>query len=197
MKLNKSTLLALSLLIIVSSLYRVWDGRPAAGFAPQMAMALFAGVVIKNKRWALLLPLLSMFLSDVLYQILYINGLSSIKGFYSGMWVTYSLIAGLTCFGFLMKKITVLNLLGFSLSGSILYFIISNFLVWIGGGGYGRPLTFDGMLLCYEDALAFYRDYGLIKGFVGNLFIGDLFFIVVLFGSYFLLRRPVVRTSAA
>lgn len=196
MKLNKATTLAFILLIFVASLYRVWDGRPF-GFAPQMAMALFAGAVVKDKRWAIFLPLFSMLLSDLLYQVLYINGLSPIKGFYSGMFLNYLLIAGVTCFGFLMKRITVLNVLAFSLSGSMLYFILSNFVVWIGGGGFGRPRTFDGMIQCYTDALVFYRDYGLIKGFAGNFFIGDVFFTLVLFGAYFLLKRPVLRTSAA
>ena len=196
MKWNKATTLAFILLILVASLYRVWEGRPF-GFAPQMAMALFAGAVVKDKRWAIFLPLLSMLLSDLLYQVLYVNGLSPIKGFYGGMFLNYLLIAGVTCFGFLMKRITVLNVLAFSLSGSILYFILSNFVVWIGGGGFGRPRTFDGMIQCYTDALAFYRDYGLIKGFAGNFFIGDVFFTLVLFGAYFLLKRPVLRTSAA
>ena len=196
MKLNKATTLAFILLIFVASLYRVWDGRPF-GFAPQMAMALFAGAVVKDKRWAIFLPLFSMLLSDLLYQVLYINGLSPIKGFYSGMFLNYLLIAGVTCFGFLMKRITVLNVLAFSLSGSMLYFILSNFVVWIGGGGFGRPRTFDGMIQCYTDALVFYRDYGLIKGFAGNFFIGDVFFILVLFGAYFLLKRTVLSTSAA
>ena len=196
MKLNRVTILAFGLLVIIASLYRVWDGRPA-GFAPQMAMAIFAGTIIKDKKWAILLPLLSMLLSDILYQVLYVNGLSTIKGFYSGMWGIYLLIAGLTCFGFLMKRVTILNVIGFSISGSVLFFIISNFLTWIGGGGFGRPLTFDGMMLCYGDALAFYRDYGLIKGFVGNFIIGELFFSAVLFGSYFLLKKPVLKTSVA
>lgn len=196
MKSNRSIILAFVLLILVASLYRVWEGRPF-GFAPQMAMALFAGAIIKDKRWALLLPLLSMFLSDILYQILYVNNLSPIKGFYSGMWGIYLLIAGLSCFGFLMKRITVVNVAVFSISGSMLFFIISNFLTWIGGGGFGRPITFEGFLLCYEDALAFYRDYGLINGFAGNFIIGDLFFTAVLFGSYFLLRNPIAKTSVA
>jgi hypothetical protein len=196
MKLNRSTILEFFLLILVASLYRVWAGRPF-GFAPQMAMAIFAGATIKDKRWALLMPLLSMLLSDVIYQILYINGLSTIKGFYSGMWSNYILIAGLTCFGFLMKRITVLNVIGFSISGSVLFFILSNFSVWISGGGFGRPITFEGLLLCYQDALAFYRDYGLINGFAGNFMIGDIFFTAVLFGSYLLLRKPVVKTSVA
>lgn len=192
MKLNKSLLLAFGLLLLSASLYRAWPGRPY-GFAPQMAMALFAGAVIKDKKWAFILPLLSMLISDVLYQLLYINGLTEIKGFYTGQWTNYLVIAGITLFGFLLKKINVLKVTAFSLMGSILFFLASNFTVWLGGGGLGRPKTFDGLMLCYYDGLAFLRDYGLIKGFYGNLFIGDLFFCTVLFGSYYIINKTVLQ----
>src|ERR1051325_3455494 len=116
MKRNHSVLLAFGLLILASSLYRAWPDRPY-GFAPQMAMALFAGAVIKDKRLAFLLPLLSMLISDVFYQVLYKNGLTEIKGLYSGQWLNYLLIAGVTAFGFLLKKITTLRVAAFSLCG--------------------------------------------------------------------------------
>ena len=192
MKLNKSVVVSFGLLVLAASLYRAWPGRPF-GFAPQMAMALFAGAIIKDKRMAFLLPLLSMLISDVLYQILYINGMTEIKGFYSGQWLNYLLIAGVTAFGFLLKKITALRVLFFSLSGSLIFFLTSNFSVWAGGGGLERPKTFNGLMLCYYDGLAFYRDYGLIKGFYGNLFIGDLFFCTLLFGSFYLLQRAFLK----
>ena len=105
MKLNKSALLAFGLLILSASLYRAWPDRPYA-FAPQMAMALFAGAVIRDKRWAIIMPLLSMLVSDVIYQLLYLNGASTIKGFYAGQGLNYLLIAGITLFGFLMKRST-------------------------------------------------------------------------------------------
>lgn len=198
MKFNRSTLLSFLLLIVAASLYRVWDGRPF-GFAPQIAMAIFGGAVIKDKRLAFVLPLLSMLLSDLLYQALYVNGLSSIQGYYSGQWVNYLIFAGLTVFGFLMKKINAINVLGFSVGGSVLFFLVSNFSVWMGGGGLGRPATFEGLLLCYGDALAFHKQYGLIPGFAGNFVIGDIFFSVVLFGSFYLVQKyfaPPVRQFA-
>ncbi len=198
MKFSKQTTIAFVLILLVASLYRVWEGRPF-GFAPQMAIALFAGAVIKDKKWAIILPLLSMLLSDVLYQVLYINGMTPIQGFYDGQWVNYLLIAGITVFGMLMRRITFLNVLGFSVSGSVIYFLLSNFTVWIGGGGLGRPKTFDGLMLCYGDAIAFYRDYGVINGFAGNVLIGDLFFAGLLFGTYYiatqLVARPVVSRA--
>lgn len=194
MKLNKSFLLAFGLLILSASLYRAWPDRPY-GFAPQMAMALFGGAMIKDKRWAFILPLLSMMLSDVLYQALYVNGLTAIKGFYTGQWMNYMLIAGITLFGFLLKKINFVRVTAFSLTGSVLFFLTSNFMVWLGGGGLGRPKTFDGLMLCYYDGLAFLRDYGFINGFYGNLFIGDLFFCAVLFGGYYLLNKFALQSK--
>jgi hypothetical protein len=188
MKLNRSVLLAFGLLILASSLYRAWPDR-AFGFTPQIAMAIFGGAVITNKRLALLLPLLSMLISDVLYQVLYTNGLTEIRGFYGGQWLNYLLIAGLTLFGFLLKKITILRVAGFSMAGSVLFFLASNFTVWAGGGGFKRPKTAEGLMQCYADGLAFFRDYGAIPGFYGNLFLGDLFFCALLFGSYYLLTR--------
>lgn len=188
MKLNKSLLLAFGLLVLCASLYRVWDGRPY-GFAPQIAMAIFGGAVIKDKRWAFILPLLSMLISDALYQLLYVNGLSSIQGFYSGQWVNYILFAGLTLFGFAMRKINLQNVLGFSVGGSLLFFLFSNFSVWIGGGGLYRPKTFEGLLMCYSDGLAFYKEYGVIQGFAGNIILGDLFFSTILFASFYLIKK--------
>jgi hypothetical protein len=183
MKLQKSTIWAFIILLITASLYRVWDSRPF-GFAPQMAMALFGGAVIRDKRFAVLLPLLSLVISDALYEVLYQMGYSSITGFYKGQWVIYTIFVGITFFGMLMKKINFKNVLAFTISGSIIFFLLSNFAVWIGGGGLNRPFTFNGLLLCYGDALAFYRDYGLFKGFYGNQLIGDLFFSFVLFGAF-------------
>lgn len=192
MKLNKSLLVSFGLLILAASLYRAWPDRPY-GFAPQMAMALFGGAIIKDKRLAFLLPLISMLISDVLYQVLYINGLTEIKGFYGGQWINYLLIASVTIFGFLLKKITALRVAAFSISGSIIFFLLSNFAVWAGGGGYNRPKTFDGLMMCYYDGLAFLRDYGVVKGFYGNLFIGDLFFCTLLFGSFYLFNRTILQ----
>ncbi|MBD0375250.1 MAG: hypothetical protein ICV51_06440 [Flavisolibacter sp.] len=180
MKWNKFNLIIFVLLILIASLYRVWDGRPW-GFAPQIAMAIFGGAVIRDKKWAVALPLLSMFVSDALYQMLYSKGLTEIPGFYEGQFTNYVLFALLTLFGFLIRRRRAnwKNILVVSLAAPTAYFIISNFLVWVGGGGYGRPHTLDGLLLCYNDGLPFYR---------GSL-AGTLFFSVVLFGGYYLIRR--------
>lgn len=182
MKITKSVITALILLVVVAAVYRVFPNRPY-GFAPQYAMAIFGGAIfIKDKKWAFLLPILSMFISDLLYQALYINGLSSMQGFYEGQLQNYVLFAALTVIGFFIKKINVVSVLVASLASPTVYFLLSNFVVWAGVGGtrgLNRPRTWDGLIQCYSDALPFYP----------NSLYATLFFSAVLFGGYALIKN--------
>jgi hypothetical protein len=184
MKITKSFVVSLVLTVLVSALYRILPGRPM-GFAPQIAIALFSGALfVKDKKWAFALPLLSMFLSDLLYEVLYQNGLTPIMGFYSGQWLNYLLFAGLTCFGFMIRKSKVANVILASVAAPTVHFLLSNFLlVWVVDLGFGlnRPRTFNGLLLTYEDALPFYK----------NSLIGTVVFSAVLFGTYYLVKGKV------
>ena len=186
MKLNKSNLLVLFILILACALYRVWDSRPM-GFAPQIAMALFAGSVSKDKRFAFLFPVLSLFISDLLYQFLYSQGLSTIKGFYSGQWQNYLLIASITVIGFFINKNRISQIFIGSLAGAIYFFLISNLLVWIGGGwdinNQPYPRSFSGLMLCYSEALPFFK-WSVLS---------TLIFNGVFFGSFYLLGKSVLK----
>ncbi len=188
MKFSKNTIYAIALLILVAALFRIIPNRPA-GFAPQMALAIFGGSIISNKKWAFALPIFSLFISDLLYQFLHLTGITTIQGFYEGQWQVYFCFMILTVFGFMLKKPNFKNVLGFSVSGSLIFFLISNFMVWIGGGGFARPKTFAGLMQCYNDALLYYRDGGLVHGFAGNFILGDLFFSAILFGGFYLLTK--------
>ena len=186
MKLNKSNLLVLFILILACALYRAWDSRPM-GFAPQIAMALFAGSVSKDKRFAFLFPVLSLFISDLLYQFLYSQGLSTIKGFYSGQWQNYLLIASITVIGFFINKNRISQIFIGSLAGAIYFFLISNLMVWIGGGwdinNQPYPRSFSGLMLCYSEALPFFK-WSVLS---------TLLFNGVFFGSFYLLGKSVLK----
>jgi len=187
MKQNKSLIISLALLILVAALYRIVPGRPY-GFAPQWAMALLGGAVfIRDKKWAFALPIFSMLVSDSFYQLLYINGLSDIQGFYKGQFVNYALFAGLTCIGFFIKTINLKSVLGASIASPTVFFLVSNFLVWAGNGGYHRPKTFDGLLMTYNDGLPFYY----------NSIVGTIVFSAILFGSFVLLQKPTTNKQIA
>lgn len=181
MKTNRHVLLAFILLIIAASLYRVWPDRPF-GFAPQWAMAIFAGAVIKDKKWAFILPLISMFISDTLYQILFSNNQSAIWGFYEGQLANYILFGSLVLFGMMIQKINWVKIISASLAAPSAFFLISNLLVWIGGGGYARPKTIDGLMQCYADGVPFYQ----------MSLAATMIFSFVLFGVYFLVKQRSV-----
>ncbi|HEY5969206.1 MAG TPA: DUF6580 family putative transport protein [Chitinophagaceae bacterium] len=186
MKLNKSSFLVLFILILACALYRVWDSRPM-GFAPQIAMALFAGSISKDKRFAFLFPVLSLFISDLLYQFLYSQGLSTIKGFYSGQWQNYLLIASITIIGFFINKNKIGQIFIGSLAGAVYFFLISNFMVWIGGGldinNQPYPRSFSGLMLCFSEALPFFK-WSVLS---------TLLFNGVFFGSFYLLGKSVLK----
>jgi hypothetical protein len=186
MKLNKSNLLVLFILILACALYRAWDSRPM-GFAPQIAMALFAGSVSKDKRFAFLFPVLSLFISDLLYQVLYSQGLSTIKGFYSGQWQNYLLIASITVIGFFINKNRISQIFIGSFAGAVYFFLISNFMVWVGGGwdinNQPYPRSFSGLMLCYSEALPFFK-WSVLS---------TLLFNGVFFGSFYLLGKSVLK----
>jgi hypothetical protein len=198
MKLDRSTVWAFALLVVAGAFSRLMSFH-VAGFAPQMAMALFGGAVIKNKKWAFALPLASLLLSDVMMEILFRTNAVDRQGFYQGQWSVYLCFMVITVFGFLLKKINLKNTVLFSVSGSLIFFVLSNFFVWISGGGLQRPISFNGMLQCYNDALAYYRDYGLVHGFAANFVLGDLVWTATLFGGYFLITKlsmkPVLKTA--
>ena len=187
MKLNKNLLISLVLLVVVSAVYRIIPNRPY-GFAPQIAMALFGGAFfVKNKQWAFALPVLSMFLSDLLYQALYSFGYSDIQGFYTGQWKNYLLIASLTVFGFMISEMKIGKVVLASLGAPTVYFFLSNGLVWMGNGGYNHPKTFNGLILTLTDGIPFYQ----------NSIAGTIVFSAILFGGYYFLRNAYGNKQVA
>lgn len=188
MKSTKQIATSFILLIIIASLYRIMPGRPY-GFAPQIAMAIFGGAVIKDKKYAFLLPLLSMFISDALFEILYRNGVGNLSGFYEGQITNYILFGLMTFFGFFVKNFNVGRIAIASLAAPTVYFLLSNSLIWLSQSPYAglaRPKTFNGLFLCLSDGLPFYP-WSVVATVV---------FSALLFGSYFLITRPNFHPAA-
>ncbi len=183
MKISKSIFVSFILLVVIASLYRIMPGRPW-GFAPQIAMAIFGGAIIRDKKMAFLLPLLSMFISDALFEYLYRFHGGLTAGFYQGQLTNYILFTLMTFFGFFARNLKPVRIGLAALAAPTTFFLLSNFFVWASRtGGYQRPMSFEGLLMCYNDGLPFY--YGSLGATV--------FFSVVLFGGYFLFVRSAQR----
>jgi hypothetical protein len=145
-----------------------------ASFNPIIAISLFSGVVISDKKLAFLMPLLAMFVSDIILEVFNIA-----PGFYGmGQIGNYISLMLVTVLGFGIKKVNAVNVVGFSLASSLLFFLLSNTNVFF----------FD--TIAYEKSISGYMTC-LAAGipFIKNGLITDLFFSAVLFGSYQLLYK--------
>ncbi len=128
-------------------------------FTPIAAMALFGGVYF-DKRYAFVVPLVAMVVSD------YFIGFHNIVPYVYGSFVLAGLI------GIWLKNHKSVGwIVGASLTSSVLFFVVTNFGVWVTGG---YPQNFGGLVECYIAAIPFFR----------NTVLGDLLYVGVLFGLY-------------
>ena len=154
---NIKILLIVAIIFLVS-LTRIFPHPP--NFTPILALAIFGGAFLPNKKTALFLPISAMFLSDLFI------------GFHSQIFAVYSSIILLSYLGNIVEKKNIRNLAIAGILGSLIFFIITNFSVWIGGVLY--PLTIDGLLQCYIMAIPFFH----------NTLISTLLFLSILFFGY-------------
>lgn len=179
MKISRQLVTSFLVLIVLAGLYRIMPNRPY-GFSPFIAMAIFGGAVIKEKQYAFILPIAAIAFSDLLYQLLFVYGVSPIPGFYQGQITNYLLFGGLTVFGFFIKSFDLKKIAIASVSAPTAYFFLSNALVWVSTSpmaGLGRPKTFDGLLMTLSDGLPFYP-WSIVS---------TVLFSAILFGSYYFL----------
>lgn len=154
-------------------------------FTPIAAMVLFGAFYFKKWRHAMLIPLGCLFLSDVIMELQFQFGLKEYGGFYKGLPLIYFSFFLIGLMGRTLRNgsFSSLKILSFSFAGSIVFYLVSNFGVWLSGMGY--PLTLDGLMNCYYMAIPFLR----------NQIMGDLFYNAVFFGAFFLLanRFPALQ----
>jgi hypothetical protein len=155
-------------------LYHFPPGLVPPNFSPVEAVALFGGAYFADRRLALIVPLVAMALSDL------------VIGFHNLLWLVYACVAVSTVLGFgLRRKVGVVRVAAYSVIGSTLFFIVTNFGVWLGSSMY--PQTWAGLIECYVAAIPFYQ----------NTLAGTLFYAAVLFGGFALLRAraPSLRAQ--
>lgn len=158
----------LACIILIAGLSRLLPHPP--NFTPIGAMALFGGAYFANRRTALLVPMLALWLSDLILM----NGVYAYQEnfvfFYGGFYWVYGTFILIVLMGSMIKKVRPFQVLTASLSASILFYVISNFGVWLGSSMY--PQTLTGLLSCYVAGIPFF----------GNTIAGDFLFSSLMFG---------------
>tara|TARA_B100001996_G_scaffold287623_1_gene227872 strand:- start:77 stop:604 length:528 start_codon:yes stop_codon:yes gene_type:complete len=127
-------------IILILALSRLIPHPP--NFTPILGMAVFAGAVFDRKIFSFLIPLLSMILSDLFL------------GLHGSMLIIYFAICINVVIGiYFINKISYLKICFSLVFGSLVFFIITNFNVWLSSGMYLYSL--EGLIACYTMALPF------------------------------------------
>ena len=161
MKINGRLVLFTIALVAIATACKFYFGPNIewSGFSPVIAIALFAGFIIKQKDNSFLLPLLALIFSDVAIQVLYQQGLFDYPGFYGGQWKNYAVLLISTLIGWGLKGRNYGSLLAGGLLAPTVFFLVSNLMVWSGAGAEAMyPKTFSGLMLCYEAGLPFFKN---------------------------------------
>jgi hypothetical protein len=134
----------------------------APNFTPVAAIALFSGAYL-NKRFAFIVPLLLMVISDMFL------GLHNVVAFTWGGFILVTFI-GL----WIKKHKNIFGIITSSMASSVIFYIISNFGVWLMGW---YPRNLSGLINCYVMGLPFLRDFTMATLFYTTIFVGCYEFI--------------------
>ena len=172
-------------MILLAALSRLLPHPP--NFSPVEAIALFGGAYFLSRSAAIIVPLVGMFVSDLVLG--FVHGGTYFEYFtHAGFWLVYACIALTTLMGFNLRgRVSGARVLGYSLAGSVLFFLVTNFGTWATGTMY--PHNAQGLMAAYVAGIPFFQ----------WTVLGTLFYSAVLFGGFALLRRrvPALRAQTA
>src|ERR1035437_2927097 len=172
--------------IVIAAISRVLP--PPPNFTPIGAIALFGGACFANKKFAFVIPILAMFVSDSILEL--VSGI----GFHNTMIYVYASFVLITLIGiYIRNNAKAGTIILASLISSVLFFVITNFGFW---AATGYAMGMKGLLSAYLVAIPFYSN-SVFGSFFAYTLIGDFFYCGILFGSLYLAksRFPALRTS--
>jgi hypothetical protein len=160
-------------LIVIAALTRLFP-HPH-NFTPIGAIGLFGAAYFGHRWLALAVPFAALFVSDLLINnVLYREFYGEQFVLVTSWWI-YAAFGAVMLVGWALlrhQKIAPLRVGLASLGASAVFFLVTNFSVWLESGMY--PKTGAGLLACYAAGIPF----------LGNTVLGDLCFSAVLFGVY-------------
>ena len=185
---SSKQLFVVAFIILIAAISRILP-HPA-NVTPIGAMALFGGTYFSRKYLAFLIPIIALLVSDIILnntilRVFFPDHVGIVLFSKYMIWTYIGFIAVVGVGIVFLKKVSTPRLLSGSLIGSSLFFLISNFGAWLQFPMY--PKNFSGLLSAYAAALPFFR----------TSILGDLFFVAVLFGSFYLIRKTVFQKQLA
>lgn len=169
---TSNTFIISTFFIVAAALSRLLPHLP--NFTPIAAIGLFASAFLYNRKLAIFISLFAMLLSDFFI------------GFHNSMvWVYGAFILIILGGSYLKNNVSIINVVLASLISSIVFFVVTNFGVWVGSGMY--TIDLKGFTQCYSMAIPFFS----------NTLMGDLFYCTILFGGYISIKQSFPKLLLA
>ena len=157
-------LITVASIIGVLAIFRLLPHWP--NVSPVAAMALFGGAYFTDKRVAFIVPFLALFLSDLFL------------GLHNSMVFVYTGFALTVVIGFALKnRVTVTNTLFAAVAASVVFFLLTNFGSWLMSELYVKSSA--GLMQAYVAGIPFFQ----------NSLLGNLAYVAIIFGGYWVLQR--------
>tara|TARA_B100000427_G_scaffold82393_1_gene67294 strand:- start:813 stop:1316 length:504 start_codon:yes stop_codon:yes gene_type:complete len=166
--LNKKLLLVIGF-ILLGILTRIIPHPP--NFTALGAIALFGGAFIYDKKFAFTIPVFIMIVSDF------------ILGYNMSLSVYLSFIIMVFIGLYLQKKQNSLRIINAALIGSLVFFVITNFSVFLTSSLY--PKSIIGLVECYTLAIPFFI----------NTLAGNITYSLIMFYGYNAIYKRVITAS--
>jgi hypothetical protein len=146
-------------------------------FSPLGGIALFSAAYFNRRYMAYLLPFVALWASNLLIDNLFFAKYYDGFAWFANPEVYFAFMLIVLMGTGLLKKITVPRLGIAAVSSSLVFFIVTNFYVWLNTLTY--PKTYEGFVACYVAAIPFYW----------NTLVSDFLYVGVLFGGFELVKR--------
>ena len=146
------------IIILIGAFSRIIPHPP--NFTAIGAISILGGVYFGKNYLAFLVPIISMLISD------FVLGFNMALSVYLSFLIMIPLGIGIK------NKLSKLSVIKASIYASIVFFLITNFSVWIFSTVY--PNNIYGLLICYYAGIPFFF----------NTLLGNIFFSFSLFGIY-------------
>lgn len=127
-------------------------------FTPLIAMGIMGATYFRSSIWKFILPIVAFYISDLLVTNILYSSFYADQGFVwvssHMIWTYGAMLVIILVSSLIMRSKNLQNLMGASLTGAILFFVISNFGSWMADPIY--PRTFGGLTTALAAGIPFF-----------------------------------------
>ena len=173
---NRNNIVAILIMMAVAAFARLMPHMP--NFTPTEGLAIFGAAYFAKKYWAVIATFVMLYLSDlVINNTVARPFFTETEGFvWFSPYMIFNLIAIILTVlvaKTILKKITIVSVLGSVLTSAVLFFLVTNFGAWAGSTSLYTK-DFNGLMMAYAAGVPFFHT-SLISSFL---------FTIILFGSF-------------